>query len=56
MNKLSIVKILVLQAVVLTQFGCRTYEPTEVPVMDGMPKGPGLLTGEKGYYEVEFGR
>lgn len=55
MSKKAIVGMIMLQAALA---GCQSYEPTELPSMldNPVPPGPGLLTGDKGYFEVEVGR
>jgi len=59
MNKKSILSILLLQSATLFLSGCAYYEPTLQTRHDSpgyMPEGPGLLSGEKGYYEIEMDR
>lgn len=38
----------------LSLVGCCGIKPHTAPLPDDTKKGPGLLTGPKGYYEIDF--
>jgi hypothetical protein len=54
-NKKSIISVLIIVPAIILQAGCSYYEPMDPPYED-IPPGPGILTGEKGYYQVDLDR
>ena|GEM_PF-4058112 len=51
MRNLKLMAFLILQSVLLLQAGCSHFEPDTIKE-DGMADGPGLFSGEKGYFEL----
>jgi hypothetical protein len=42
-----------LQSALLLQAGCSHFKPGEIKT-DDLKEGPGLFSGEKGYFEVKL--
>lgn len=34
--------------------GCKDFEPVDTSFDTDVPRGPGIFTGEKGYYEINL--
>ena len=51
MRNLKLMAFLILQSVLLLQAGCSHFKPGKIPE-DDMADGPGLFSGEKGYFEL----
>jgi hypothetical protein len=45
--------VIFLQSVLLLQAGCSHFKPGEIKEED-LKEGPGLFSGEKGYFEVKL--
>lgn len=54
MSHYRVMKIVLLPTVCFLA-GCASYEPLELPT-DNNPPGPGVLSGEKGYFEIDLDR
>lgn len=58
MNRKNLAVILLMQALVLSVTGCKNFTPDPKPDnYDPTTKeGPGLFSGEKGYFELDLER
>ncbi len=51
MRNLKLMAFLILQSVLLLQAGCSHFKPDDIKDNDTL-EGPGLFSGEKGYFEL----